>query len=307
MTFRKRDCGQAAVLTVMFMVVLLGMAAAVLDVGHWYRDDRRLQATVDAAALAGAQALPSRPGEANALANSYSNKNGGGLAAVKITSTKISNDTIEVTGARPSQGFFTSLFGIDSVTVHAAAKARTYGLGQAKWVAPIVVNEKHPNLNCTPNPCQTPTQLDYYQLKKTGSQTDGAGNFGFINLSGATGVGASTMEDWILNGYDQYMGLGPYDATTGNEFTSTQIEDALLSMVGDVLLFPIYRKITGGGTNAKYEIVGWVGFRLSGVNFKSGNRKIFGSFTEVIWDGIEAVSPSQAGIAAGVRGVSLVE
>lgn len=31
----RRDRGQAAVLTVMFMVVLLGMAAAVLDVGHW--------------------------------------------------------------------------------------------------------------------------------------------------------------------------------------------------------------------------------------------------------------------------------
>ena len=50
--------GQATVLTVVFLVVLLGMAALVLDVGSWYRAKRAAQSTADAAALAGAQALP---------------------------------------------------------------------------------------------------------------------------------------------------------------------------------------------------------------------------------------------------------
>ena len=40
------------------MVVLLGMAGLVIDVGSWYRDQRDLQADADAAALAGAQELP---------------------------------------------------------------------------------------------------------------------------------------------------------------------------------------------------------------------------------------------------------
>ena len=44
MSSRRHDCGQAAVVTVLFLVVLLGMAAAVLDVGSWYREDRKLQA-----------------------------------------------------------------------------------------------------------------------------------------------------------------------------------------------------------------------------------------------------------------------
>ena len=68
MSSRRHDCGQAAVVTVLFLVVLLGMAAAVLDVGSWYREDRKLQATMDAAALAAAQALPDDPGAADALA-----------------------------------------------------------------------------------------------------------------------------------------------------------------------------------------------------------------------------------------------
>ena len=54
----RSDHGQATVLTVVFLVVLLGMAALVLDIGSWYRADRATQSTADAAALAGAQALP---------------------------------------------------------------------------------------------------------------------------------------------------------------------------------------------------------------------------------------------------------
>ena len=48
--------GQAIVITVVFLTVLVGLAAAVLDVGAWYRLHRQLQATADASALAGAQA-----------------------------------------------------------------------------------------------------------------------------------------------------------------------------------------------------------------------------------------------------------
>ena len=42
--------GQATVLTLVFLIVLLGMAALVLDIGSWYRADRDTQSTADAAA-----------------------------------------------------------------------------------------------------------------------------------------------------------------------------------------------------------------------------------------------------------------
>ncbi|MGH3032023.1 MAG: pilus assembly protein TadG-related protein, partial [Gaiellaceae bacterium] len=137
MNSRKNACGQAAVLTVIFMTVLLGMAAAVLDVGSWYRADRQLQATVDAAALAGAQALPESAGDADALAREYAEKNGGGLQDVSFSTTVIANDTIEITGERAAPGFFAKLFGVDSVQVHATAKARSGVLANARWAAPI--------------------------------------------------------------------------------------------------------------------------------------------------------------------------
>src|SRR6476620_39448 len=68
---RKKDDGQAVVLMVLALAVLLGMCAMVLDVGSWYRTQRRLQGTADAAALAGAQMLPDTPTAAQTMALSY--------------------------------------------------------------------------------------------------------------------------------------------------------------------------------------------------------------------------------------------
>jgi uncharacterized membrane protein len=74
---RRDENGQAFVLSILFLAALLAISAAVLDVGAWYRAHRHLQASVDAAALAGAQALPDDPSAAAALANEYLDKNGG--------------------------------------------------------------------------------------------------------------------------------------------------------------------------------------------------------------------------------------
>ena len=304
MTRHKQSCGQAYVITILFLAVLLAMAAAVLDIGSWYRADRSLQATVDAAALAGAQALPTSTSNASALATQYAAKNGGGSMTIKFSTKVYPNDTITVTGSRQAPGFFSKVLGVKSVTVHGTATARAGLLSAAKWVVPIVVDEKHPKLQCNPNPCSGATELDYLHLKKNGSP-DGSGNFGFINLTGDS-TGASDLGNLIQNGWDQYMPLGNYDALTGNEFSSTNIGDTLAAKEGDVLLFPIYREISGSGTNAVFEIVGWAGFRLTGMDLTGNNEKLFGEFVSVTWDGIQAETPSGAGVDFGVKNVSLV-
>ena len=305
MTRRKQSCGQAYVISILFLAVLLALAAAVLDIGSWYRADRSLQATVDSAALAGAQALPGSTANASALAAQYATKNGGGTINTTFKSNVTANDTITVTGSRPAPGFFSKMLGINSVTVHATATARVGGLSAAKWVVPIVVDEAHPKLQCDPNPCSGETELNYLHLKKNGSP-DGSGNFGFINLTGGSG-GTAELGDLIENGWDQYMNLGDYDAVTGNMFSSSNIGDLLDARIGDVLLFPIYRKITGSGTGAHYEIVGWAAFRLSGLDLHGTNEKLFGEFVGVTWDGIQAETAGEAGEDFGVKNVSLVD
>ena len=305
MTRHKQQSGQAYVISILFLAVLLALAAAVLDIGSWYRADRSLQATVDSAALAGAQALPGSTVSASALASQYAAKNGGGTITTQFRSKVVPNDTITVNGSRPAPGFFSKMLGINSVTVHATATARVGGLFAAKWVVPIVVDEKHPKLQCNPNPCSGSTELNYLHLKNNGTP-DGSGNFGFINLTGGSS-GTSDLGNLIENGWDQYMDLGDYDAITGNMFSSTNVGDLLQARIGDVLLFPIYRKIAGTGSGAQYEIVGWAAFKLTGLDLHGNNEKLFGEFVGVTWDGIQAEHASDAGVDFGVKNVSLVD
>ena len=317
MSKNERQSGQATVITVIFMTVLIAMAAAVLDIGSWYRADRALQATVDSAALAGAQALPDDAAKAQALALEYANKNGGDvdITEIKISTKVLANDTITVDAKAPAPGFFSRIFGIDSVTVGARAVARAGGLNQAKYVAPIVVHEKHPMLVCGTSCFNSGNQfeLTYDHLKNGNGKgpdqgPDGSGSFGFINLTGESGIGSSDLGNWIENGLDKYMPLGNYHTSTGNPFSSNNIKGALESKLSKdpVLLFPIYQTLMGTGDNAEYKIVGWVAFNITGMNLAGNNEKIKGWFKEVIWDGILTDSGTGS-LGTGVKAVDLVE
>jgi hypothetical protein len=299
------------------LTVLLGMAALVLDVGAWYRADRYAQTTADAAALAAAQELPDSPAKAIDAAVAYGDKNGGSVEAADVTfspSKWMPNDTVYVNVDRPTPGFFSRLFGIDSVTVGAKAAARAGTPAEALYVAPIVVNEKHEMLvgNCfgtltSSNGCDT--ELSYHHLKESpgkDTEPDGAGSFGFINLTGdGSNPGTSELGNWINNGFDKYMPLGNYAARTGNPFSASHVGDSLSDKIGEELLFPIYRKLTGTGSGAKYQIIGWVGFHLTGTDLAGTNEKIFGWFTRVVWTGIQGSTGSS--FSPGVRVVELVE
>jgi hypothetical protein len=308
MTTVRRESGQAIVIVVLFLAVLLGMAAAVLDVGSWFRADRRLQATVDAAVLAGAHALPESPGDATALALEYAGKNGGGLTAgdIAISTTVLPNDTITVEAEAPAPGFFSQVFGIASVEVHARATARTGTVSEAKWVAPIVVHVLHPLLKCTPPPCSGDVELDLVDLHKPGSGT-GAGSFGLINLKlGDKGsVGAEELASWMSRGFDQNMPLGIYQSTPSTMFNSSHFREAMDLRLGDEVLFPIYKTLKKSGATAEYDIVGWVGFVITEYTGGGSSGKVRGYFTRVTWEGVISKSPTD--LDFGVRVIALIE
>src|ERR671931_2225838 len=138
---RRCERGQALVLMVLLMVALLGLATLVVDVGSWFRSQRQLQSTADAAALAGAQALPNRPGNASWLAQEYAQKNASDLSSAEysIGSDLLANDRITVHVTRDAPGFFAKVFGIASVQVGATATAEAKMMAQARYVAPITV------------------------------------------------------------------------------------------------------------------------------------------------------------------------
>ncbi len=301
----KNQRGQATVLSLVFLTVLLGMAALVLDVGSWYRADRDTQSTADAAALAGAQALPDSTSQASTLASQYASKNGGGLQTVTFSSSYGPNDTINVQIKKPATGVFTKLFGVDSVNVGSKASARTALIASAKYVAPIVVKNTHPKLLGTPGcPCFDSGNLTTIPLAKNGAP----GAFDLLNLDGSRGgTSPGTLASWMLNGYDGYLDIGQYYSDPGAKFNSSQMQDALTKRIGTVLLFPVYDNIIGNGANAQYHVIGWVGFHLLSFDARGSSGSITGYFTEVIWTGLQATSGGSQPPNFGARSVQLID
>jgi len=314
----RSDHGQATVLTVVFLVVLLGMAALVLDIGSWYRADRATQSAADAAALAGAQALPGDSATANTLALQYATKNGGlGSGGVTFSSKIVANDTIKVTVKRAAPTFFAKIFGRNTVTVGSTATARSEGVSAVKYVAPIVVHYKHPLLNCKgpaskPNCAPDfgpthPTTLTLDDLHKPGGGS-GAGAFGLLNLNygDPTGnVGAGTLADWLLNGYDDELPLGTYYSAPSANFNNSQFTASLDAVIGKEVLFPVYRLLTGPGSNAKYDIIGWVGFVITSYDTHGSAGTLTGYFTSYTASGVQATTGGNPYF--GVHKVELVD
>jgi hypothetical protein len=131
--------GQALVVVVGAMVVLIGMTGFVVDVGRMYFAQRQLQATADSAALSAADVLPDVPA-ATAMAYDYS-ASSGDLNASNVlpgVTTSVSTkcvtglpcnpaNTIVVSEQKTVSTLFLGVLGIGSVTIHADAVAAMGG------------------------------------------------------------------------------------------------------------------------------------------------------------------------------------
>jgi Flp pilus assembly protein TadG len=279
----RNESGQAVLLTVLFLIVLIGAAALTTDVGAWYRQQRQAQATADAAALAGAQVLPSDTVQAQVLADQYATSNGGGVPAGGITlrSDFEPNDTVVVRVRKDVPSFFANVFSIDHATVTATAAARADVPEQVQGAAPIVVNKLHPLLSGPGCPCFK--QMTTLPLGKTGAP----GAFALVDLNGGSNANGD-LADWIQNGFDGYLQLGDYLSNTGAQFSSNNVQSALSDRIGTELLFPVYDKLSGNGSGAAYEVIGWVAFHLTSFDVQGNGGDLSGWFTKVIWNGIQS-------------------
>jgi Putative Flp pilus-assembly TadE/G-like len=296
----RHERGQVTSLLVLTLVLLLGFAALVIDVGTWFQAQRQTQSVADAAALAAAQALPVDETSARNLAAQYVTRNGGGSATVTVRNTSVPRDTVSVTVSRPAPGFFAKVFGVNSVTVSAKATALTGTPGSVRWGAPFGVDLLHPLLQCDPEPCfNVSTRLDLDKV--------GPGAYRVLNIDGSHGgVGGQILEEWILTGYGGDMPANEwYYSDPGAKFNSSHVKNALDARKGSELLFPVYRETRGSGANFEYEVVGFVGFVLEDYHIQGSKLSwLEGSFTRLIWEGVIG-GTGTAGF--GVHSIQLVE
>jgi hypothetical protein len=176
------------------------------------------------------------------------------------------------------------------------------------------VHYKHPLLNCT-GPSSHPTcnpdftrstTLDLEDLHQKGGGS-GAGAFGLLNLNygdPSGNVGAGTLADWLLHGYADYLPLGRYFSAPSANFNNSQFQDAMTQILGKEVLFPVYRLLTGPGSNAQYDIIGWVGFVVTSFDPSGSSGTITGHFTSYTADGIQVTTGGNPYF--GVKKVQLV-
>jgi Putative Flp pilus-assembly TadE/G-like len=286
-SFRRRihrDSGQALVFVAFTLMVLVGMAALVVDGGSWYQADRRLQTAADAAALAGAQHLPTEQSEAHDVALDYAQKNYAGIPAPAVSFPDVG--TINVSATAQAPGILARIFDIDEVTVHAQAQARVFAPDMLKDVAPIAVHTSMACIVTDPTCFGQPKTLTFNEdspFDPTKSK------FGLLDLDRDGTVGAGDMKDWVENGYLDFLPIDEdYPAANGEKNGIKQeLEDAADEQ--RVLLFPVFDT---ANASTGYHVIGWAAFVIDEVGVWNGHdHELTGHFVTFIATDLAAGNP----------------
>ena len=284
LTRMRNDAGQALVLVAFTLMVLVGMAALVVDGGSWYQADRRLQTAADAAALGGAQHLPTEQTQAQTVALDYAQKNYAGIPAPAVSFPDVG--TINVSATAQAPGIFARIFDIDFVTVHAEAQARVFAPSKLKDVAPIAV---HTSMACIVTDPTCFGQQKTLKLTEDSEFDPTKSKFGLLDLDRDGSAGAGDMKDWLENGYHDYLPIDTdYPPANGEKNgIKKQLEDAADAQ--RVLLFPVYDT---ANASTGYHVIGWAAFVIDDVVKWTGkNHELRGHFVTFIATDLAAGNP----------------
>lgn len=161
--------GSIIVLVALALTALLGFCAIVTDVGILYAKKVQLQNSVNAAALAGVQELPSKPDLAKVKAEDYALQNG---VPDVIVTFGASNVKIIVTATQQVPTYFARIWGITTNQISVSAKAMTIPLtGMKGGTVPLSIPSQVLNYGVT------------YNLK-VGAGDGDSGWYGALDLDG---------------------------------------------------------------------------------------------------------------------------
>ena len=211
--------GSVLVLIALAMVAILGIAALAVDAGALYLERRELQNAVDAAALAGAKELPMSESLAVDKAKEYALLNG--ILVDELDNPVVSEDLRDVTvTATKNVPFYLARalnvlssdnrFNDTDISATATASVGPYAGGQG--VLPFGIPEN--------------SMVDGLFTLKEGAQgqTPQPGWYYFFFKGGA-----STLKEWILEGYPDPVRVNEiYETSQGNK---TSVLEAALERI----------------------------------------------------------------------------
>ncbi|MBI2864297.1 MAG: hypothetical protein HYX94_07005 [Chloroflexi bacterium] len=202
--------GVTVVIVALVIVVLLGIAALVVDAGRLQETRRQLQNAVDAAALAGAQQIAVdrtknayNEAQVKSTAYTYANSNGvsnSEVAEVSVTSIFNDKDSVKVSAQREIDLLFAPVLGVSSRNVGATATALVTQLKYDRiWPWGIIENDL---------PQDEEAKKEVITLKVSPGGQPAPGDFMALGFT----PGAKDYENYIKYDYNGYVPSGVSDS-----------------------------------------------------------------------------------------------
>ena len=309
--------GQSLVLSLVFLTVLVGMAALVVDVGSWYRADRKLQANADAAALAAAQELPANRAAAEAAALDYAATNDGGSRPRTSSSGRPSSHTTRLRSPQtgPRRGSSRSCSAGLRRRAREGCRPRR-GARQRSRSGP-----DRGRLGARDAPLQSARVL-LGQLPRRRAHSghadddrllqDGSGAFRLVNIdSSVGGTGLQDIAEWIRTGYldaadvEQWYYSDPESSRTR---PTSRTRSTIASQASRICFFPVYNAVEAQGAGFKYYVIGFAVFHVTSWDIHGAvDSRINGYFMDMVWTGVPASSGGAPNFGARSRANRITE
>jgi Flp pilus assembly protein TadG len=257
----ENERGAVAVIVALLMVVLLGFAALVIDVGMLYAEKAELQNGADAAALGVAQSCADGvcgtiSTTASSLASSNARDNfATATPTVTGNTVTVNTTTLNPDGSHALAHFFAPVLGVDSTEVGATASAAWGSPKAGPAMLPLTFSMCQFDAALTGT-----TRLIQYN---TGPSCVGPtghaipGGFGWLKTPAGT---CSADVD---------TATARTASDTGNSFPGVCL-DELQAMKNQTILIPVFEDAEnagGNGSNGWYKIYGFAAFKITGWKF----------------------------------------
>ena len=268
---RGGEDGYIVIIVALALTVVLGAAAYTFDGGRWRRDTIRLQASADAAAIAGARQLPATStsdpkfqaaiAAATAIGDTNLNQaNNGEQGSANMVSATLSMspgstvyDTIQVTTSDTQSGTLARAVGVNSVNDARTAVARVSAVSSllTGLLTPLLVYQ---------GDVQTWGQNVQLTVDVGKNALGTPGNFDAVTLPQTPRVTAPTQLQ--------------------SDPGAAKMRKILQSLtVGETIFLPVYDSFVLQGRNAQFHIVGFAAFHIDQIVGPHGNTgQLVGEF-----------------------------
>ena len=284
--------GSVIILVASAIFLIIGFAALVTDVGLLYTTRVQLTNLADAAALAGVQELPDKPGDVDSKARTYAALNGHPADIVNIRVLN-SNTTVAVRATRTVPLLFARIFGLTTWDVHGEAAARIAPVSGVNGIVPfsLIIDPNSPSF----------VYGQKYTIKF--DKFLSPGNFGILDLGG-------NLRDNIKYGYDGMFDfnnplvftepgnkVGIIKQSLDYRFSMDTTNPTLATVTNDssrIILVPVLESIDVNGKK-QVKIVGFAAMFLSEA---SDGKSVTGQFMQLVTAGTPDDGASNYGVYA---------